>query len=183
MPLATSCVASPYQYSVVAQTFVSNCAAQPSETKSPASIQNQTLVCSAPASGTCNGGECIEKPPSGFEPKACIGRSGTHDCPSGGYSVRTVSYASFVDNRGCSACVCNPGECGSAQVWPNNFCDGTIKRTHQLENGKLVCDASTWAPVAVSYVATAAYCVPNKPSPTGGATFNFGTAYTTCCQL
>ncbi len=182
MPLTPFCVAPPHQYSITPQAFGSNCAAQPSETVPKADFQDRTLVCAAPATGTCNGGDCITKPPSGFAQQACIGRNGTHLCPAGPYSVRTLSYSNFVDNRGCSACVCTKGKCGFARLWPNTGCSGSISRSHLLEDSKIVCDTSTWAPAAVTYVATAAACVANTPTPSGAATLNFATAYTTCCR-
>ncbi|MDC3984553.1 hypothetical protein [Polyangium jinanense] len=57
----------------------------------------------------CSAGElCVPMAPDGF--RQCVQRSGIHDCPAEGYTVRFVFYEDFKDTRVCSACTCGAPE-------------------------------------------------------------------------
>lgn len=95
-------------------------------------FHNCKLAENAPADGACepSGGGLVD--PSPWETTVdlcdgcgCFARKGDHDCPEADM-VRTVGYASVVDERGCSACSCSgAGSCVSKAVISND-CGGQI---------------------------------------------------------
>ena len=66
--------------------------------------------------GCGSGEQCLPDLASPLE-AWCIHRTGTHACPSGPYSERTIYYEDFDDNRSCSACACGPA---------SGSCEGTV---------------------------------------------------------
>lgn len=62
-------------------------------------------VCGTDEPAACEGGTvCLPTVP---DADACIMRAGDVPCPAGDYSVRTVVYGDYVDERDCSACDCD----------------------------------------------------------------------------
>jgi len=57
----------------------------------------------------CSAAElCVPMAQDGY--RQCVQRTGIHDCPAEGYSVRFVLYEDVKDTRVCSACTCGAPE-------------------------------------------------------------------------
>jgi hypothetical protein len=111
----------------------------------------------------------------------CIYQVGDVACPSTGYTQKSLVYTGFTDDRGCSACGCDPTACtgGNVTVSPNATCGGGVP------NAVPVACRFDGIPPTFPYSAqittapTAGTCNPTGGQP-GGAAVPTG-ATTVCC--
>jgi hypothetical protein len=151
-------------------------------TKSPAVFNKHVLLCApSPSSGGCDGGTCLPKPPAGFDPRICIYRAGSLECPAS-YSKAIEFGSTIADGRTCTPCACGApaATCpASLAFYGDNACASSFLGK-AANTG--VCVVLGGASVTVSAINVAAQspCAPVQAAPTGGVTI--ADPITVCCQ-
>ena len=98
-------------------------------------------ACSSAALGASCGEAsiCAPMPGAPFAETLCIHRPGDVACPAGDYGERFVRYASYADDRGCSACSCSDpqgGDCdASIAFWYDSSCESDYLTMTGLGSG------------------------------------------------
>jgi hypothetical protein len=93
-----------------ASVVTGSCAPSPETPTLPAVSWGESGRACAPASppapsGCSSGDLCVPERDPGFA-AYCVRRSGDHDCPKSGYTVKHVLYDGFTDTRSCTDCTC-----------------------------------------------------------------------------
>jgi hypothetical protein len=167
-----------------------SCAAQATENIPTASYQTSVAGCAVAelTEGDCTGGaSCYVEPLAPYEPGACVWRLGSHECPGGDFSARTLWYrGALEDTRACSGCSCGEaaGSCPDsvADLFVGYYCNGAAVQVgdacveHCFEDAAT---CNTYAISALFFPGTAeASCTPIGGELTGDLT---GTDPVTFC--
>jgi hypothetical protein len=125
---------------------------------------------------------CAAVPESGFHSSPCVQHDGDVACPAGAYTEKYVEYASFTDNRDCTACTCGAPAgvtCEGVDVFQS--ADSTCSGLSTTLQGPLPCQQAAFIRADVKFVpaATGGSCQPSPVTATGAATPTG--AVTFCC--
>lgn len=137
----------------------------------------EAVACGLAADSGCN---CAPPPPSPFEARTCVWRTGVHACPVGFPVDR--GWASLADTRGCAPCTC-------AAATPAATCTVTIGlfgdtqcQDHLSDLGPAGACGEQWGVHSVLATATASgspACAPGGGAPVGAASAE--QTVTICC--
>jgi hypothetical protein len=101
-------------------TVTGTCTPQPTANVEDAAWTRRMVACetndSDPA-GCATAELCVPELVNPLE-RFCIYRTGSHACPAGPYSVQTLYYDGFTDDRACTSCTCGA---------PSGSCQGNLR--------------------------------------------------------
>ena len=153
------------------------CTPERIDSTAPAGFDTRVLACQgASPPGACadEGDVCVPRPVAPFGASVCIWMEGDVTCPTASdYSVRTLRYQSFDDDRSCTACSCGDsmGSCSGGRVTFGQSCGGLAAGTLDAgECGRVGATSAQTVAVATASASTpSGSCTPSGGAATGEA--------------